>query len=178
MREAYQAGHPLAAAITGVALGGGCELAMSCNARVAAPTAKMGLPELQLGGAVNPARLPSSSGWCAARFQAALLSCILRQQRMLWNVSLSKCACTQPCGPPYAGIIPGFGGTQRLPRLVGVETAAHMMLTSKPISGKEALQKGLVDAVEDAERCFDKIHCRGKWCAVCIHSAASLLIKL
>ena len=37
-------------AITGVALGGGCELAMSCNARVAAADAKMGLPELQLGG--------------------------------------------------------------------------------------------------------------------------------
>ena len=49
---------------------------------------------------------------------------------------------------PHAGIIPGFGGTQRLPRLVGVETAARMMLTSKPISGKEALKKGLVDAVE------------------------------
>ena len=53
---------------------------------------------------------------------------------------------------PHAGIIPGFGGTQRLPRLVGVETAARMMLTSKPISGKEALKKGLVDAVEAADK--------------------------
>lgn len=45
------------------------------------------------------------------------------------------------------GIIPGFGGTQRLPRLVGVEKALTMMLTSEPVSGREALSLGLVDAV-------------------------------
>ena len=45
------------------------------------------------------------------------------------------------------GILPGFGGTQRLPRLVGLQTAAQMMLTSAPISDKKAAKLGLVDAV-------------------------------
>ena len=84
---------PTVAAIEGLALGGGCEIAMACNARVAAPGASLGLPELQLG------------------------------------------------------IIPGFGGTQRLPRLVGVAKAVEMMLTSAPVKSEKALQLGLVDAV-------------------------------
>lgn len=45
------------------------------------------------------------------------------------------------------GIIPGFGGTQRLPRLVGLEQAIKMMLTSKPIKDKEALKAGLIDGI-------------------------------
>jgi len=45
------------------------------------------------------------------------------------------------------GILPGFGGTQRLPRLVGLQTAAQMMLTSAPINDKKAAKLGLVDAV-------------------------------
>lgn len=84
---------PTVAAIQGVALGGGCEVAMGCNARVAAPGSRLGLPELSLG------------------------------------------------------IIPGFGGTQRLPRLVGLQQAIQMMLTSQPIKESVALKKGLVDAV-------------------------------
>ncbi|XP_061349079.1 glyoxysomal fatty acid beta-oxidation multifunctional protein MFP-a isoform X1 [Gastrolobium bilobum] len=84
---------PSVAAIDGLALGGGLEVAMACNARISTPTAQLGLPELQLG------------------------------------------------------IIPGFGGTQRLPRLVGLTKALEIMLTSKPVQGKEAFGLGLVDGV-------------------------------
>ncbi|KAA3481066.1 peroxisomal fatty acid beta-oxidation multifunctional protein MFP2-like [Gossypium australe] len=84
---------PSVAAIHGLALGGGLEVAMACHARISTPTAQLGLPELQLG------------------------------------------------------VIPGFGGTQRLPRLVGLTKSLEMMLTSKPVKGEEALGLGLVDAV-------------------------------
>ncbi|KAK6265372.1 hypothetical protein QUC31_016209 [Theobroma cacao] len=84
---------PSVAAIDGLALGGGLEVAMACHARISTPTAQLGLPELQLG------------------------------------------------------LIPGFGGTQRLPRLVGLAKSLEMMLTSKPVKGEEALRLGLVDAV-------------------------------
>jgi enoyl-CoA hydratase len=82
---------PIIAAIHGAALGGGLELAMSCHLRYVTESAKLGLPELQLG------------------------------------------------------LIPGFGGTQRLPRYVGVAKAAEMMFTSEPISGTEAVQWGLAN---------------------------------
>ncbi|KAF3498191.1 hypothetical protein DY000_02054508 [Brassica cretica] len=85
---------PLVAAVEGLALGGGLELAMACHARVAAPKAQLGLPELTLG------------------------------------------------------IIPGFGGTQRLPRLVGLEKGANMILLSKSISSEEGHKLGLIDALE------------------------------
>ncbi|GAU11180.1 hypothetical protein TSUD_198040 [Trifolium subterraneum] len=84
---------PSVAAIDGLALGGGLEVAMACNARLSTATAQLGLPELQLG------------------------------------------------------IIPGFGGTQRLPRLVGLTKALEMMLTSKPVKGKDAFKLGLVDGL-------------------------------
>ncbi|CAI0467310.1 unnamed protein product [Linum tenue] len=84
---------PSVAAIDGLALGGGLEVAMACHARISTPTAQLGLPELQLG------------------------------------------------------IIPGFGGTQRLPRLVGISKALEMMLTSKPVKGTEAHGLGLVDSL-------------------------------
>ena len=51
------------------------------------------------------------------------------------------------------GIIPGFGGTQRLPRLVGVQRAAEMMLTSKPISAQAAKAAGLVDEIVFKDTC-------------------------
>jgi len=51
------------------------------------------------------------------------------------------------------GIIPGFGGTQRLPRLVGLQKAAEMMLTSKPIGEKAALAAGLVDEIVPKDKC-------------------------
>ncbi|KAF5944693.1 hypothetical protein HYC85_018770 [Camellia sinensis] len=83
---------PSVAAIDGLALGGGLEVAMACHARISTPSAQLGLPELRLG------------------------------------------------------VIPGFGGTQRLPRLVGLSKALEMMLTSKPVKGEEAHDLGLVDA--------------------------------
>ncbi|ESQ49348.1 hypothetical protein EUTSA_v10020152mg [Eutrema salsugineum] len=84
---------PSVAAIDGLALGGGLELAMACHARISAHGAQLGLPELQLG------------------------------------------------------VIPGFGGTQRLPRLVGLTKALEMILTSKPVKAEEGHSLGLVDAV-------------------------------
>ncbi|KAJ8441695.1 hypothetical protein Cgig2_019082 [Carnegiea gigantea] len=87
---------PSVAAIDGLALGGGLEVAMACHARISTANAQLGLPELQLG------------------------------------------------------IIPGFGGTQRLPRLVGLSKALEMMLTSKPMKGSEAHSLGLVDEIVPA----------------------------
>jgi len=84
---------PIVAAVNGIALGGGCELAMVCAARVATPNAVFGLPELSLG------------------------------------------------------IIPGLGGTQRLPRLIGLQAAVQATLTGKKIKAKQALKMGLADAV-------------------------------
>ncbi|KAL1803729.1 hypothetical protein DCAR_0935440 [Daucus carota subsp. sativus] len=88
---------PAVAAIDGLALGGGLEVAMSCHARISTSNAQLGLPELQLG------------------------------------------------------VIPGFGGTQRLPRLVGLAKSLEMILTSKPVKGEEALDLGLVDAIAPPE---------------------------
>ncbi|WP_341300013.1 enoyl-CoA hydratase [Lysinibacillus sp. FSL H8-0500] len=93
---------PVIAAIHGAALGGGLELAMSCHMRFVTESAKLGLPELQLG------------------------------------------------------LIPGFGGTQRLPRYVGVAKAAEMMFTSEPISGTEAVQWGLANRAFSDETLLDE----------------------
>ncbi|MQI27754.1 enoyl-CoA hydratase, partial [Escherichia coli] len=79
---------PLVAAVEGLALGGGLEIALACHARISTSAAKLGLPELQYG------------------------------------------------------IIPGLGGTQRLPRLVGLSKALDMILMSKRIDGEEALTAG------------------------------------
>ncbi|XP_078158768.1 glyoxysomal fatty acid beta-oxidation multifunctional protein MFP-a-like isoform X1 [Carex rostrata] len=84
---------PVVAAIDGLALGGGLEVAMACHARVSTPNAQLGLPELQLG------------------------------------------------------IIPGMGGTQRLPRLIGLPKSLEMMILSKSIKGKEAHSLGLINAI-------------------------------
>jgi enoyl-CoA hydratase len=85
--------RPTIAAVNGFALGGGCELALSCDIRVASDTAKFGQPELGLG------------------------------------------------------IIPGAGATQRLPRIVGMGWAKHLVLTGEVIDAKQALDIGLVTAV-------------------------------
>ncbi|MEI6230076.1 MAG: enoyl-CoA hydratase-related protein [Actinomycetes bacterium] len=84
---------PTIAAITGYALGGGCELALCCDLRIAGEKAKLGQPEIQLG------------------------------------------------------IIPGAGGTQRLPRLVGPARAKELIYTGRFVSAEEALHIGLVDRV-------------------------------
>jgi len=86
---------PVVAAVNGIAFGGGCELSMACDIRVAATTARFGQPEIKLG------------------------------------------------------IIPGWGGTQRLPRLIGQARAIELLLTGDPINADRALQIGLVSELTD-----------------------------
>jgi 3-hydroxyacyl-CoA dehydrogenase len=87
--------RPVVAAIHGTALGGGLELALTCHYRIAVPSAKVGLPEVNLG------------------------------------------------------LLPGAGGTQRLPRIVGVERALEMITNGKPIGARQALEWGVLDALAD-----------------------------
>jgi len=82
---------PVIAAVNGFALGGGCELAMSCHFRVASDSAQFGLPEVSLG------------------------------------------------------LIPGYGGTQRLAKLIGKARALELMMTAKTIKADEALRIGLIN---------------------------------
>ena len=91
------AGKPVIAAIHGTALGGGLETALCCHYRVAAPGARLGLPEVKLG------------------------------------------------------LLPGAGGTQRLPRVVGVEKALQMVTSGVPIGAVEALEAGLVDEIVEGD---------------------------
>ena len=93
---------PVIAAVNGFALGGGCELAMSCDIRSASNKAKFGQPEVGLG------------------------------------------------------IIPGFSGTYRLPKLIGQGYAKEMIYTGKVIRADEALRIGLVNAVYEPEELMDK----------------------
>ena len=95
--ETMEAGSkPTIAAIHGTALGGGLELALHCNFRVAVPSARMGLPEVKLG------------------------------------------------------ILPGAGGTQRLPRLVGVPLALDLITSGRQFSAAQALEYGVIDALTGA----------------------------
>lgn len=99
-----QLDKPTLAAVNGFALGGGCELAMSCHLRVASNRARFGQPEVKLG------------------------------------------------------ILPGFGGTQRLPRLVGRTRATEMILTGRPIKAEEALRIGLVNEVVEPDALLERSH--------------------
>jgi enoyl-CoA hydratase/3-hydroxyacyl-CoA dehydrogenase len=111
-REMVESGHRLMrameqspvvtiAAVNSLAFGGGCELAMSCDFRLAAESASFGQPEISLG------------------------------------------------------ILPGFGGTQRLPRLVGESKALEMNLTGEPIDAYDALRSGLANRVVPDHELFD-----------------------
>jgi enoyl-CoA hydratase len=93
---------PVIAAVNGFALGGGCELAMACDIRLASDKARLGQPEVNLG------------------------------------------------------IIPGYGGTQRLPRLVGRGKAMQLILTGEMINAQEAHRIGLVDEVYPHEELMNK----------------------
>jgi enoyl-CoA hydratase len=96
MSQIERCGKPVIACVNGVALGGGCELAMACTLRIASDKAKLGMPEVRLG------------------------------------------------------LIPGYGGTHRLPRLVGRGAALQMMLTGAIVAAEEALRLGLVQEVVPA----------------------------
>jgi enoyl-CoA hydratase len=93
---------PLIAAVSGYALGGGCELAMLCDFIIAADNAKFGQPEIKLG------------------------------------------------------VIPGYGGTQRLPRAVGKAKAMDLVLTARMMDAAEAERAGLVSRVVPVERLLDE----------------------
>jgi enoyl-CoA hydratase len=93
---------PVIAAVNGFALGGGCELAMSCHVRIASEAAKFGQPESKLG------------------------------------------------------ILPGYGGSQRLPRLVGKGRAMQLLMTGEMISAEEAYRIGLVNKVVPAAQLIDE----------------------
>jgi enoyl-CoA hydratase len=89
---------PVIAAVSGLAFGGGCELALACDYRMASETARFALPEINLG------------------------------------------------------LMPGAGGTQRLPRLIGVARAMEMLFSGKPISAKTAYAFGLVNKVVNSDQ--------------------------
>jgi enoyl-CoA hydratase/3-hydroxyacyl-CoA dehydrogenase len=101
LREMEQSSIATIAVVNALAFGGGCELAMGCDLRIAAESATFGQPEINLG------------------------------------------------------IIPGFGGTQRLPRLVGEARALELNLTGDPIGAGEAYELGLANRVVADHELFD-----------------------
>ncbi len=111
---------PVIAAVNGFALGGGCELAMACDIRIASSKAKFGQPEVGLG------------------------------------------------------IIPGFSGTYRLPRLVGLGYAKELIFSGKAIRADEALRIGLVNKVVEPEVLIDEALALAKQIAEKSASAVAL----
>jgi len=93
---------PVIAAVSGLALGGGCEMSMACDIRIAAENARFGQPEIKIG------------------------------------------------------LIPGAGGTQRLPRIVGVGRAKELLYLGDPIDAEEAYRIGLVNKVVPTESLMDE----------------------
>ena len=100
--ELEEMGKPTIAAINGLALGGGCELALVFDIRIASRRATIGFSEIKLG------------------------------------------------------LVPGGGGTQRLPRIVGMSKALEMLYTGDPINAKEAYRIGLVSRVVDPDKLMDE----------------------
>jgi enoyl-CoA hydratase len=94
---------PFIAAVNGYALGGGCEVMMACDICIAAKSAKIGQPEINLG------------------------------------------------------INPGFGGTQRLPRIVGLMKAKELLLTGRNMDAQEAYEIGLVNKIVDNEKLMEEV---------------------
>jgi cyclohexa-1,5-dienecarbonyl-CoA hydratase len=92
---------PIVAAVNGIAFGGGCELTLACDVRVASSAARFGQPEIKLG------------------------------------------------------IIPGWGGTQRLPRVIGRTAATDLLFTGDPIDSARALSLGLVSRVVEPEELLE-----------------------
>ena len=111
---------PVIAAVAGVALGGGCELAMMCDIVIAAESAKFGQPEIKLG------------------------------------------------------IIPGAGGTQRLPRAVGKAKAMDMILTGRMMDALEAERAGLVSRVVASDKLLDEAVAAAD--AICEYSMPSVMM--
>jgi len=107
------ASKPVVAAIRGFALGGGMELALACDYRIADFTASFGLPEVNIG------------------------------------------------------LIPGAGGTQRLPRLTSLEFALEMVTTGRNVKAKQGMEVGLVDAMPNANETLEECAVRwAKWAAL------------
>ncbi len=94
---------PVIAAVNGFALGGGCELAMACDIRIASSVAKFGQPEVSLG------------------------------------------------------LIPGYAGTQRLPRIAGISNALYMILTGSMITAGEAFRIGLVQKIAEPDKLMETV---------------------
>ena len=111
-------GKPVIALVNGFALGGGCELALTCTMRLASETGRLGQPEVKLG------------------------------------------------------LIPGYGGSQRLPRLIGRSAALKLLLTGEMVTAAEALRIGLVDEVVPA----DQLMARGLELAQTIAAMAPLAV--
>jgi enoyl-CoA hydratase len=109
---------PIIAAVNGFALGGGCELALSCHFIIASENAKFGQPEVNLG------------------------------------------------------LIPGYGGTQRLTQVLGRNRAMQMLMTGEMFRAKDAEQYGMVNSVVDQDKLLDKC----KEILQTIHSKAPLAI--
>ncbi len=99
---------PVIAAVNGFALGGGCELAMACDIRLASNKAKFGQPEVSLG------------------------------------------------------LIPGYAGTQRMPRLIGLGNALYYLMTGDYMNAGEALRIGLVQKVVEPDNLLDEAHSLAK----------------
>lgn len=103
LRDMEACEKPVIAAINGTAFGGGLEVALCCDYRIAAPTAPVGLPEVKLG------------------------------------------------------LLPGAGGTQRLPRLIGAEASVHAIISGDPILAPDALTMGIIDRIGSGDIVEDAI---------------------